>query len=623
MRQVFVCMEGTSLSRGDTTPLGVVAAEGKIYLYHTLPGDERFFQTDVSRDGFSFVSHSDKSKIVDEKRRNVNPHKSQDFRIAHVGGKYFLVFKYRKEKLCSTYGAVSNNLTRWQRLGRLDAIKETGVTVSDYQYQGASVMFVGERTISVATSSDLKSWNVDNEPVIATQKDFYGDWPVEPAYATVTQNGILLLYYVKKGDFRVDLRAALFDRENPRKLIKSYAQPMWESPDDWTQKRAYPAGVARVDDWFISYWVSEKEGFFAISHPMDVSMGVSHTESPAFLLNKLKDNPIIKPIVEHFWESRATFNPGALYEAGRVHMIYRAIGDQDVSVLGYASSGDGINFDERLDAPAYEPTEPFELSGNKLSSVAYSPFASGGGSYGGAEDPRLTKIGDTVYMTYVAYDGWSPPRVALTSILLKDFLSHQWNWKKPVLISRPGQVNKNACVLPEKINGKYVVFHRIFPNILVDYVDDLNFDGETRWLVGHDKIGPRPKFWDSRKVGVGAPPIKTDDGWLLIYQAVGDQDSSRYKMGAMLLDRENPTKVLRRSIKPILEPTEWYENEGYKAGVAYPCGAVIMNNKLHVYYGGADMVTCAATAPLDQFMDHLKRTETAQLTPTGGIAVAH
>jgi predicted GH43/DUF377 family glycosyl hydrolase len=617
-------MDNHSSTPGETTPLGVIAYNQKVFLYHTLLGNEKFFQADVSLDGFSFSSHTDKAKIVDEKRRNVNPHKSQDFRIAHIGDRFYLLYKYRKEKLTSTYAATSKDLIRWQRIGKLSSIKETGVVVSDYHHDNQSVMYVGERSIHVATSSDLKAWNVDTHPVLSSQKDFFGEWPVHVAHAAVASDGILLLYYVIKGDYNVALHAALFDKQDPRKLLKSYPEPIWESPNDWSEKRAYPVGIALVDNLYVSYWISEKEGLFALSHPMFTKLGEYHTDKPAFLLNKLKDNPILKPIVDHFWESRATFNPGAIYAEGRVHMLYRAIGDQDVSVLGYASSADGVNFDERLPDPAYIPTEPFECSTPfSHASASYSPYASGGGCYGGVEDPRLTKIDDTVYMTYVAYDGWSPPRVALTSIAFNDFINHKWDWKKPVLISRPGQVNKNACLLPEKIDGKYVLFHRIFPHILVDYLDDLDFDGETKWLTGQAKISPRRGFWDSRKVGVGATPIKTDDGWLLIYQAVGDQDASRYKMGAMLLDLKNPTKVLHRSVKPILEPTEWYENEGFKAGVAYPCGSVIFNNTLHVYYGGADMVTCAATAPIDEFMDHLKTEKETRLMPMSGRVVSH
>ncbi len=616
-------MENNGKPRGETIPLGVATHNDQVFLYHTLSGNEKFFQADISNDGFSFSSHTDKSKIVDEKRRNVNPHKSQDFRISQMGDSYVLLYKYRKEKFATTYIATSKNLIRWQRIEKLSTIKEVGVVVGNYQHKGSSVMYVGEESIRIAYSNDLMTWNIENDPVLSPKKDFFGEWPVKVAHVSVVEDGILLLYYVLKGEHHVALQAALFDKNNPKKLLKSYNQPIWEAPKDWDKKHAYPIGIIVFKGLYISYWVSETDGLFAISHPFFKSLGEYQKGAPAFLLNKAKDNPIIKPIVDHFWESRAVFNPGALYEKGRVHMVYRAIGDQDVSVLGYASSADGTNFDERLDEPIYTPKEPFESNTPFSKTASYSPYASGGGCYGGCEDPRLTKIGNTVYMTYVAYDGWNPPRVALTSISLNDFLGHKWNWKKPVLLSRPGQVNKNACLLPEKIDGKYVIFHRVFPDILIDYVDELDFDGETKWLTGQQKISPRAHYWDSRKVGVGAPPIKTDDGWLLIYQAVGEQDSARYKMGAMLLDLKDPSKILHRSIKPILEPTEWYENEGYKAGVAYPCGAVIVKDRLHVYYGGADMVTCQASAPIEQFIDHLKTTEETQLTPDGGRAVSH
>jgi len=234
-------------------------------------------------------------------------------------------------------------------------------------------------------------------------------------------------------------------------------------------------------------------------------------------------------------------------------------------------------------------------------------YVSGGGGMGGCEDPRLTKIDNRVYLTYVAYDGVQPPRVALSSIKYNDFLNKKWAWEKPVLISPPDLVDKNACILPEKINGKYVIFHRVFPNILIDYVDDLDFDGKTRWLEGHFKIPVRAlsSDWDSLKVGCGPPPLRTKDGWLLIYHAVGCCQGYHYKIGAMLLDIKDPTNVLARSSKPILEPHASYENEGWKSGVVYPCGAAIIKDRLFVYYGGADTVVCVASARLDDFLKEL------------------
>jgi len=327
------------------------------------------------------------------------------------------------------------------------------------------------------------------------------------------------------------------------------------------------------------------------------------------LLERFDGNPILKPDPKHFWENKAVFNPAAIYENGKVHIVYRAIGESDVSVLGHSSSFDGLHINERLDEPIYVPREPFE-GASTAHPYAYQSgdiYISGGGGMGGCEDPRLTRIGDRVYMTYVAYDGHSHPRVALSSICIDDFLNKKWKWKRPVLISPPYIVDKNACILPEKINGKYVIFHRVFPNILIDFVDDLDFDGKSRWLVGQYTIPTRAlsSDWDNLKVGCGPPPMKTKYGWLLIYQAVGSSDESRYKIGAMLLDLQDPTKVLARTITPILEPLAAYENEGCKYGVIYPCGAVIIEDRLFVYYGGADTVVGVATAKLESFLERL------------------
>jgi len=342
---------------------------------------------------------------------------------------------------------------------------------------------------------------------------------------------------------------------------------------------------------------------------MAPKMGTNGTRRIPPILQRFEGNPILRPEPRHWWESKAVFNPAAIYEGGKIHILYRALGDTDTSVIGYASSRDGFHIDERLDKPVYVPREPFEgVGAMREAEVELSDnYTSGGSIAGGCEDPRLTRIDDRVYMTYVAYDGYSFPRIALSSIAISDFLNKNWKWKKPVLISRPDVTDKNACILPEKIDGKYVIFHRVFPEILIDFVDDLDFDGEGRWLEGQFKIPitESSSGWDSRKVAAGPPPIRTKDGWLFIYHAIDEKDQCRYKMGAMLLDIKYPPKVLARTTHPILEPVAWYENEGLKAGVAYPCGAVILKDQLFVYYGGADMVVCVATAKMNEFMSQL------------------
>ena len=114
--------------------------------------------------------------------------------------------------------------------------------------------------------------------------------------------------------------------------------------------------------------------------------------------------------------------------------------------------------------------------------------------------------------------------------------------------------------------------------------------------------------------GVGPPPLKTKYGWLVLYHAMDRQDPDRYKIGAMLLDLNDPSKIIHRSSSPLLEPDATYENEGFKAGVVYTCGAVIIDDLLYVYYGGADTVICAAFIKLEQLLEQLTRSNRAILT---------
>jgi beta-1,2-mannobiose phosphorylase / 1,2-beta-oligomannan phosphorylase len=319
-------------------------------------------------------------------------------------------------------------------------------------------------------------------------------------------------------------------------------------------------------------------------------------------LTKIGCNPIIAPIPGHRWESRQTFNAAAFQLEGKVHLLYRAVGDDWVSRLGYAVSSDGISIEERLPQPVYtcNPIED-EMSRPLPGDV---PNLSSGGMHIGCEDPRVTAIGDMIYMLFVAFDGYNIPRLALTSIKQADFLARRWRWAQARIISKPGVIDKSGALLPEKIDGKFVLFHRIFPDILIDFLDTLDFPG-GKYLDGRYSIRVRPDKWDSRKIGAGPPPIKTRYGWLLIYYAVDDRDEHKYKIGAMLLDLKDPRMVLRRSSGPVLEPSAGYENNGHKSGVAYPCGAAVIGSRLFVYYGGADSVVCVATANLSRLLHNL------------------
>ena len=312
--------------------------------------------------------------------------------------------------------------------------------------------------------------------------------------------------------------------------------------------------------------------------------------------NKYIENPIISPKEDNSWEAWQVFNPGVIFLKNKIHFIYRAIGEDGISRLGYAASSDGFMIDERSAYPIYNYRAA-------KTAFSYYSFASGG-SFGGCEDPRLTRVGkeDEFFMTYTACgDGL---RVALTSIKIKDFLQKKWQWKLPVLISVPGEVHKNWVIFPEKINGKYAILHSISPQISITYRDSLEFKPGEYIQSYYNGKNQNKNGWEKWVRGVGAPPLKTNKGWLLFYHAM-DDDLSKYKLGAMLLDLKDPTKILHRSLEPVLEPDQYYENNGFKAGVIYVSGAMIKDDKLLVYYGASDSYIGVAYANIEEFLNKL------------------
>jgi predicted GH43/DUF377 family glycosyl hydrolase len=244
-----------------------------------------------------------------------------------------------------------------------------------------------------------------------------------------------------------------------------------------------------------------------------------------------------------------------------------------------------------LPDPIYGPRESFEQKQKP--------------GYSGCEDARFTKLGDTYYVCYTAFDGVNPPRVALTSILVRDFLDRRFeNFAKPVLISSPEIDDKDAALFPEKIDGQYVFIHRVQPSIHLNYVKSLtDFDGE-HFFIRHPIIFPRINMWDDAKIGLSSPPIKTRKGWLLLYHAISSRDHA-YRAGAVLLDLERPERVIGRTRSPLLEPEMPYEKKGIVPNVVFPCGSVVIGEKLIIYYGAADQVIGMASLDLSELLKEL------------------
>jgi len=326
-------------------------------------------------------------------------------------------------------------------------------------------------------------------------------------------------------------------------------------------------------------------------------------------------NPVISPLAHRDWEAEGTFNPGAVEDDdGKVHLFYRAIGRDGISRVGHVSSEDGRRFTNRSPYPVYEPLPGYGMPEASEANVPHAHDLNkhpSGGGWGGGEDPRMVRIGERVYMTYTAFEGWDNMRIAVTSIALTDMKAEHWKWKQPIVISPKGAKAKNWVLFPEKIHGKYALLHGIAPKIMIAYIDSPDAVPPIESLPDHGGGGygnpTRKGMWDERVRGAGAPPLKTDIGWLLLYHGLDSRDHKHmvgYKVGAMILDLDDPTKVLYRSPEPILSPDMSYENDG-KPGVVYASGAVIKGDKLMVYYGGGDRHTCVAETPLKSLLEWL------------------
>ena len=218
----------------------------------------------------------------------------------------------------------------------------------------------------------------------------------------------------------------------------------------------------------------------------------------------------------------------------------------------------------------------------------------GGSANSGCEDPRTVVIGDRLYLTYTAYDSVNPPKGALTSISLDDFRARKFDrWEAPMLVTPENVDDKDLALLPEPVDGRYVLYHRINSQICADLFPDLSFEKRASRCI--EVLSARRGMWDGAKVGIAGPPIKVPGGWLMIYHGVSRH--ATYRLGAALLDPSGLT-VLARAADPIFEPLESYERKGEVADVVFSCGAVARGDTLYLYYGAADKVLGVATASL-------------------------
>jgi predicted GH43/DUF377 family glycosyl hydrolase len=289
------------------------------------------------------------------------------------------------------------------------------------------------------------------------------------------------------------------------------------------------------------------------------------------LLKRYPGNPILKPVPHHDWESLTLFNAAVVQTNGVFHMLYRAQGSDRISRLGYAVSRDGFAW-MRLDQPVFEPESDFEAWG--------------------VEDPRITQIGDTFYMFYTGY-AEQGTRVCMATT--KNFIT----WERHGIVL-PGYDDKDAALFPEKIRGRYCLFHRIPDDIWLAYSDDLR-----TWTDHHVIMEPRVGLWDSVRVGIASPPIKTESGWLILYH--GYNEAKHYALGVALLALDDPSHVLSRPAVPVLTPLTPWEKRGDVPNVVFSDAAIVVKDQVYVYYGAGDHVLAVATCGMQELMDFLQR----------------
>lgn len=473
----------------------------------------------------------------------------------------------------------------------------------------------GRAIFQAFSQSDLSHFR-EGEVVLKARTNHFDHAHLTPLYTELFDDAILLVYSAEDIKGSPTLGAALFSRTDPTELIWRSDFPLWQLPPKSKLSQVRFLGGFPYGKYFSLYIESNERGieYFPVAeywkaprlkHQPENIVLPKRKPGIKIVLERSSHNPILEPRHRYSWEAFASFNPAALALDGRIHILYRAQGYDGQSVLGYAQSNDGIRIDERSEKPIFVPSRA------KRTSDSPSFLASGGGT-GGCEDPRLVEIDGTVYLIYVAFDGSEPPGVALTHISKTNFLKKRWRWATPRLISRPGQIQKNWVIFPEKINGKFAILHGLTPEIKIEYLDSLEDLGKTRYIESLSSHGGRGYVdidrlaaWDNIVRGAGAPPLLTKHGWLVFYHGMDMRDPGKYKVGVMLLDKKHPERILRRAFEPVLEPETVYENSGHKRGVVYVCGAVIKDNTLFVYYGASDRTSAVATANLDTFLNDL------------------
>lgn len=291
------------------------------------------------------------------------------------------------------------------------------------------------------------------------------------------------------------------------------------------------------------------------------------------------------------YPASAVFNPGATTMDGETVLLCRVEDRRGLSHLTVARSADGLSGWRIESKPliAGDPTRPQSLWG--------------------VEDPRITRV-DELGGWVIAYTAYGPegPRVALA--ITQDFREAE-----PIGVVMTPE-NKNASLLSRRVDGRFILFHRPYSHqsgradVWLSRSESLH-----SWTAPEPVFGAREgAWWDALRVGMGPPPLETPRGWLGVYHGVKEMVGGPiYRVGLVLLDLDNPARVLRRTAEWVLGPSAPYERIGDIPNVIFPTGLVHdpVTDELRIYYGAADSAVAMASARLSEVLDFLMATEQA------------
>lgn len=333
-------------------------------------------------------------------------------------------------------------------------------------------------------------------------------------------------------------------------------------------------------------------------------------------------NPIVRP-GRYGWRKAVVFNPGVVLHGDRFLMFERAAGSLRPfqCAIGMLQSTDGVHFDHASDEPVFTP----EMAGS---------------GHGSVQDPRVVEIEGTFYMSFAFRPfAWnsSPTGIGVPDSWQAEYPEYDGDerknqtrsgvaasadglrWKLAGWVNEEGTDDRNAILFPEKIGGRFAALRRPSgfvgtdtqhgeepPCICISYSEDLRTWTEPRAVM-------QPAFdWEDNRIGGSTPPIRTEYGWLLLYHGVQNLNSATrrvaYRLGAALLDLNDPARVIARCPHFLMEPETYYEKFGlYIPNVIFPTGAVVREELLYIYYGVCDTAIALATVPLRELVDYVRQ----------------